>query len=71
MPVSSVSKSYFILLTALFSVNLVVVRLPAQLRQLKLAVLTQQLHRLATPLLPTLLHPPPAPLPLPNRSSLA
>lgn len=71
MPVSSVSRFYFVSLRPLSSVNLVVVQLPALLRQLKLAVLIQQLHRLATPLLPMLLHPPRAPLLLPNPSSLA
>ena len=58
-------------MTAFSSVNPVVVQLPALLRQLKAVVLTQQLHRLATPLLPMLLHPLLALLLLPNRSSLA
>ena len=71
MPVSSVSRFLFRFIDSLSSVNLVVVQLPALLRQLKAVVLTQQLHRLVTPLLPMLLHPPLALLLLPNRSSLA
>jgi len=67
MAVSPVSRFYFVSLTAISSVNPVGVQLLALLRQLRLAVLTQQLHRLAIPLLPMLLH---LPLPLPNRSSL-
>ena len=71
MPVSSVSSFLFRFIDSLSSVNLVVVQLPALLRQLKAVVLTQQLHRVATPLLPMLLHPLLALLLLPNRSSPA
>jgi len=71
MPVSSVFRSYFVLLTPISSVNPVVVQLPAPLRQLNPVVRIQQLHRLVTPLLPMPLHPPPALLLLPNPSNLA